>query len=351
MLRSLGISAERIPWRLMIIGVIVGLATPWIYFTVLGLSLEDITKIGAVPVVISSLLIITRLILQGLRFYFFLKGSRVNFNPRISECIVVRVGSEFVASTSLSYIGDELVRAGYLMSRGLDSGKALWISYSETFYDVFMGTSITIAAAIYVLMNKDSTLASILLLISLPILIFYLSIFFSALSGRDGSHLLDWFLNKTNHSSLLGRIINWLAETYRSFSSSLKFYHSHPNNRVIIINIILTVILAIIYGLTVFVIYSASGIRLEFYESLLAAYSGVALGVLPITLGGSGTTELGVSLFIHSLRGDWAGSAVIAWRLSTHVTTLIVSFISLVVSLSILVKRRGLNPQSSKARS
>jgi len=66
----------------------------------------------------ASLLIITRLLLQGLRFYFFLKGSRVNFDPKIHECIVIRVGSEFVASNSLSYIGDVLVRAGYLMSRG-----------------------------------------------------------------------------------------------------------------------------------------------------------------------------------------------------------------------------------------
>jgi uncharacterized protein (TIRG00374 family) len=339
MLRSLGISTERIPWRLMVIGVIVGLATPWIYFMVFGLSLEDVAKIGIVPIAVASLLIIVRLILQGLRFYFFLKGSRVNFNPRISECVVVRVGSEFVASTSPSYIGGELVRAGYLMSRGLDSGKALWVSFSETFYDVFVGTSITIAAAIYVLVNKDSMLASILLLITLPILLFYLSIFFSALSRRDGPHRLGWLLSKTSRSSLLGRMVNWLAETYRSFSTSLKLYHSRPNKRVIMINIIITVILAIIYGLTVFVIYSASGIGLEFYEALLAAYSGVALGVMPITLGGSGTTELGVSLFVRSLRGELAGSAVIAWRLSTHVTTLIVSFICLVASLQIFIKR------------
>jgi len=56
-----------------------------------------------------------------------------------------------------------------------------------------MGTSITIAAALHVFLNNDSTLASILLLISLPILLFYLSIFFSALFGRKGSYVLDWF--------------------------------------------------------------------------------------------------------------------------------------------------------------
>lgn len=339
MLRSYGISADRIPWRLLIIGVIAGLATPWIYFTIMGVRLEDIAYIGSVAIITASSLMIIRLLLQGLRFYFFLRGSLVNFSPRLHECILVRMGSEFVAATSLSYIGDELVRAGFLMSRGLDSGKALWISYSETFYDVFMGTSITIAAALYVFMKNDLALASILLLISLPILLFYLSIFFSALYGRDGSYIIDYFLKRIDHSSLLGRIINWIGATYRSFSSSLRFYHSTLNKKLILLNIVLTVILAIIYGLTVHVIYTASGVRIMFYESLLAAYSGVALGVLPITLGGSGTTELGISLFIHSLKGDWAGSAVVAWRIATHVTTLIVTFICLIVSMRMFGKK------------
>ncbi|MEM2689024.1 MAG: lysylphosphatidylglycerol synthase transmembrane domain-containing protein [Nitrososphaerota archaeon] len=331
---------QRIPWRLLIIGVLLGLASPWIYFTFLMVNLEDVIKIGIAPIMLTSSLIIIRLLIQGLRFYTFIKGSHVNFNPKIRECILVRIGSEFVAATSLSYIGDELVRAGYLIMRGLDSGKALWISYSETFYDVFMGTSITIIAALYIiLMIGDITLGSILLMITLPILFFYLFIFYTGLTGRTFSHTFEYFHDKVGRSSLLGKMINWLKETYSSFSSSLRLYHSSLNKYVILLNVFLTMVLSIIYGLTVLIIYDAGGVRLEFFESLLAAYSGVALGVLPITLGGSGTTELGISLYIHSLKGEWAGAAVVAWRLATHITTLIISFVFLMFSLPLFMKK------------
>lgn len=335
------VESQRIPWRLVIIGVVVGVASPWIYFMLLELRIEDIVKIGPQPVLIASFLIIIRLFLQGLRFYVFLKGSHAYFNPKIREALTVRIGSEFVAATSLSYIGDELVRAGYLIMHGVDAGKALWISYSETFYDVFMGTSITIAAAVYILfINGDIALASILLLITLPILLFYLFIFFAGLTGKEALHIFDSIQNKVGPASFLRKVISWLKEIYSSFSSSLRHYHSSLNRRVIIINIALTIVLAIIYGLTVYVIYIASGVRLAFFESLLAAYSGVALGVLPITLGGSGTTELGISLYIHSLRGEWGGPAVVAWRLSTHLTTLIVSSIFLLMSMPIFMKKK-----------
>lgn len=334
------VAVQRIPWRVLIVGVVVGLASPWIYFTFLKLSLEDIMKIGFTPIIFASLLIITRLLLQGLRFYFFIKGSNVSFNPKIHECIAIRIGSEFVAVTSLSYIGDEIVRAAYLMMNRLDSGRAFWISYSETFYDVFMGSSITITAALYIiLINGNATLGSILLIIILPILFFYIFIFYTALTGRTFSHIFDYIQNKVAYSSFLRKVINWLKETYITFSSSLKLYHHSFNKPIIFLNIALTIVLAIIYGLTVFIIYSASCMKLEFFESLLAAYSGVTLGVLPITLGGSGTTELGISLYIHSLKGEWGGPAVVAWRLATHITTLIVSFIFLILSLPLFTKK------------
>ncbi len=339
MLRFLKSNQNRISWKLLIAGVIVGISTPWIYYIFLGLSIDNIINIGVKPIILVSSLIIIRLLLQGLRFYILLKASKVSFQTKIHECITIRVGSEFIAATSLSYIGDEIFRIGYLVKRGLDSGRAIWISYSETFYDVFIGTSINIVAAIDAFIRGDAALAFLLLTIALPILLFYLTVFLSAFYQRGIPRFLDKILSKLDRHPLFIKIVNWLKTTYESFSSSVKYFHSSVNKKLLIITILLTIVLAVIYGLSVYLIYSASGIKLSFYQSLLAVYSGTALGTLPITLGGSGTTELGVSLFVHSLTGEWAGQAVVAWRLATHITTLIITFICLLLSIRFFIKK------------
>lgn len=135
-----------------------------------------------------------------------LKGSKVSFQTKIHECITIRVGSEFIAATSLSYIGDEIFRIGYLVTRGLDSSRAIWISYSETFYDVFIGTSINIVAAVDALIRGDVALAFLLLAIVLPILLFYLTIFLLAFCQRDMSRFLDKILSKLNRYPIFKKL-------------------------------------------------------------------------------------------------------------------------------------------------
>ena len=68
----------------------------------------------------------------------------------------------------------------------------------------------------------------------------------------------------------------------------------------------------------------------NFLNVLYAFRSGETLGVLPVTAGGAGLTEIGVYLYLLRVLGVDSLSSVIKWRIATYYITLIITSFMLI---------------------
>ena len=83
-----------------------------------NVSFENLLAIGILPFIGASIAMAGKLFTQGLKFNYLVKKflGPVDVNWRT---ISVRIGSEFVTSTTPSFVGGELVRIMWLGKKGV----------------------------------------------------------------------------------------------------------------------------------------------------------------------------------------------------------------------------------------
>ncbi|MFQ6025668.1 MAG: YbhN family protein, partial [Nitrosopumilaceae archaeon] len=322
-------------WRLVAIPVSI---IPFLVIAIqFDVSLEDVFAVGFVPFAAAAIAMSAKLFMQGLKFTYLVRKF---FGPvaSVRKTVMVRIGSEFVTFTTPMFVGGEVVRIVWLRKQGIKTGKASWITIVEIVTEVIAAGTISIIAAVFALVSGAIVVGIAILAISLPVITIWSVLFFlsskrtfqvpkalSALVKRLGKERAQKYVDKTNE---------WMQEICEM---SRENFHNKEAKKAFGVSLFLSFIYWGFYGTTFFLIANGAGYFIELLDSVLAVMASNAIGNLPITIGGSGLTELGIWAYLGNLKdltfdlseGSVEWNIVIAWRIATYHVPLAISWILL----------------------
>jgi len=188
-----------------------------------------------------------------------------------------------------------------------------------------IGGILSYIAAIYAFLTQNYLIAISIIIVITPILFTYLLLLI--LSSKRIIQLPS-FVN-----ILLAKIIgleksnSWINNTNNTLKTlciTSKEHLRYTSLKIFVIGFMLTLLSFIFYAFTVMTIIKGVG----FFESLLTIVAAQTIGVIPITPGGSGLTELGMGyyLIVFGLDPLQFGDEIIVWRIATYHILLIASW-------------------------
>jgi len=332
--------------RLAVLGVAASSVILVLISAISGLSITDSLAMAGPPLIIAAFFSVAKLILQGARFYIIQRTFSDGMKLPVEESFRVRIASEFVAMAGVSYVGDELFRTAYLIRRGLPAGRSLWLAYFEIFLDVFVGGTIGVAAGLRALSRGAFQIGIVLTTIAAVILSVYGLAIYWSLTGRLA---LPSLFRKTLQS-LIGRrlaasLTDFLDRAASGFCEASQLILRRRAFSSTILALLLTFAIAGAGAATLIFLAERFGHSFSFFDSLLAVYASITLATLPVTLGGSGVSELGLYFYLRGVFGVDELPMVVAWRLASFHIPL---FISAMILLTLL--RKALEFTRDKAR-
>ena len=124
---------ETMNWKILAIPVSI---IPFVLIAItFDIKLEELFAVGFVPFVSAALAISCKLLMQGLKFNYLVKKFLGPIEASW-KTVSVRIGSEFVTSTTPSFVGGEVVRIVWLKKKGIPTGKATWVTIMEIVTEV-----------------------------------------------------------------------------------------------------------------------------------------------------------------------------------------------------------------------
>lgn len=300
--------------------------------SVSGINPAVILTLGPLFLLGAIASVLLRLLFQGLRFNYILRS----FSERrygFLESVAVRIGSEFVAQTSVAYVGGEVARAAWMAKNGEASGKALWLPYIEIVFDVFAGNCIGVVAGVIAILSGDSFLGGIVLVLSLFILSLVTSVVL--LSRKRFIHMpslamtpLRWVVGERRATGLFEKGNAFMAE----FCEAATHTFTRRNSVKLIVIGACTAVMVLLTVSTLWLVALGLGLPLSFVDCAPLVYTSIVLGNLPITLGGSGVAEAGIYFYASAVFNVSSWPMVFAWRiLSYHFVLLITGIPAFVI--------------------
>jgi len=296
----------------------------------LNVGPEDVIAVGVVPFVLASLAAIAKLLIQGVRYHYYV-NSFVGSVASIRKNIEVRMGSEFVTLTTPSYTGGEFVRVAWLHKKGVHAGKGMWVITTEVVSDVLVGSTLAYIAAILAFIAQNYLIATGIVVITSPIFAAYMTLL--VLSSKRTLQMPRFtlpLLTRVFGSDRSERWTHTMNDTLKVLCEMSRENLRSSSIKVFAIGLALTFVGASFHALT-FMVLANTTASVGFFESLMAVAASVAIGTLPISPGGSGLSEFGIAYYLNTFGLDptMFGSVIIAWRLASYHVTLLISWIAL----------------------
>jgi uncharacterized protein (TIRG00374 family) len=325
-------------WRLVAIPASV---VPFIILIITAnVSPQDIFAIGFVPFLAAAAAAIIKMLLQALRFKYFIRHFLGYDVASTGKTVAARLAGEFVTQTTPSYVGGELVRIAWLSKNGVPPGKAAWVTTMEIIADVFVGSVLAFIAGALAIYRGGSVVGLAVILVTIPTLAFWLAlVLFSAKRTLRlpsfSQRIVEKFLSKKRAENLINASNTAIADLC---NMSREIFNSKKSIRTFAVGIAIAVIAFIFHGLSFMVLANAIEPRIGLFDSLMATSASTAVANLPITIGGSGLAELGIWAYLANLSGipnledvikDSQLSVIIAWRIATYHVPLVVCWIAL----------------------
>jgi uncharacterized protein (TIRG00374 family) len=283
---------------------------------------------------------LTKVFLQAFRFKYFV-DEFLDYKVASSfKLISVRIGSEFVTNTTPSYIGGEIVRIAWLTKNKVPAGIAAWIATMEIIADVFVGTILALFAGIVALNNGAILIGTIIILISSLIFGFWLIVvIFSAHYNIQLPKFMTKLINRFLSKERADKIINYTNSALSDLCTmSRENFNSKRTIKIFFVGIVITFFAFACLGASFLVLGGIVESNLELYESILATAASTELGSLPITVGGSGLTELGLWAYVSGLDHlpslndvlqDSHLDVIISWRIASYHIPLVIMWVLL----------------------
>jgi glycosyltransferase 2 family protein len=283
---------------------------------------------------------LAKVFLQAFRFKYFVDKFLGYKLASSFKLISVRIGSEFVTNTTPSYVGGELVRIAWLTKNKVPVGTATWIATMEIIADVFVGTILALFAGLIALYNGAILIGTIIILISSLILGFWLIVvIFSAYYNIQLPKFMTKIIRRFLSNQRADTVINYTNSAISDLCTmSRENFNSKRTIKIFFVGIVITFLAFACLGASFLVLGGVVESNLELYKSILATAASTELGSLPITIGGSGLTELGLWAYISGLDHlpsiddvlqDVHLDVIISWRIATYHIPLILMWILL----------------------
>ena len=304
------------------------------------LSPAQIFAVGLVPFMISTASVMGRVMLQALRFEYFIRAFIGRNVSSVGNVISARLAGEFVTQTTPSFIGGEVVRIAFLTKNGVPAGRAAWVTTMEIIADVLVGTMLAFIAGAIAIYNGGGFIGITVILVAIPTLIFWLSlVLLSAKRNLTLPAFVIKLLKKFISHEKAERITNSTNTALTDLCKmSRENFNSNQVVRIFLIGIGITLVAFVLQGISFMVLAHAVGSDIGIFESLLATSASTAISTIPITIGGSGLAELGIWAYISKLNGipSLSGLAmssqlnvVIAWRIASYHVPLVIMWLAL----------------------
>ncbi|MEM1994599.1 MAG: lysylphosphatidylglycerol synthase transmembrane domain-containing protein [Nitrososphaerales archaeon] len=287
-----------------------------LYSLLFGVRFEDVASLGMATLLASGSLVVLRLITQGIRFHILTSGLT---HRSVLSSVLARVSSEFVSLTTPTFVGGEAVRIAWLKAKNVELGKAAWLVFLEIYFDVASTALVIYISTYYLVMIGEYLLALLSALISTGTTAFFTFIFIY--SRKKVICLPTWLLNSI--SRLLGvergaRIVRSLEQTLLSYHNSASSLRSVFTVKRALGAAACTLLMILLSGaVTYFIVGSAPNLN-GLLLSISGFYISLVVGNMPITLGGSGISELTMKYFAANILGLSSWAKVIAWRIVTY---------------------------------
>jgi uncharacterized protein (TIRG00374 family) len=325
-------------WRLVAIPASL---VPFIILIITAhVSPQDVLAIGLVPFLAAAAAAITKMMLQALRFKYFIRRFLGYDVASTGKTVAARLAGEFVTQTTPSYIGGEFVRIAWLSGNGVPAGKAAWVATMEIIADVFVGSVLAFIAGALAIYRGGSIVGIAVILVTIPTFAVWLSlVLFSAKRTLRlpsfSQKIAEKFLSKKRADNLINTANTAIADLC---NMSRENFNSRKSISTFAVGIAITVIAFVFQGLSFMVLANAVESRIGFFDSLMATSASTAVANLPVTIGGSGLAELGIWAYLANLSGipnlddvvkDSQLNVIIAWRIATYHVPLVLTWIAL----------------------
>ena len=318
--------------RLIIVGLILSTFVVIVISAVSGVGLSELGKIGYLPFFLSAIASAARLLVQVVRFRVIAVALGDNPGLDLRGSAVARVASEFVALSTPALIGGEFIRAAWLSKRGVRGGRALWIGYFEGLMDVYVSSALSLFAAAYAFLRGAHLIALTILVVVLALTLGY-TIFFLVPARRgikvpsELFGLVSFFLGRRRTRSLES-IIQQGAEAFSHAAESVLRREALP----FVLKVLgLTLVQAGLYGIALWIVLVSAGQSVDLISSTLVAHVAITVAAIPVTIGGSGITEVTIQSYLSSVHGASSWAAVVLWRVASYHVVLAVSGIAFVL--------------------
>ena len=315
-------------WR--IIAIAASLVPLIIIALLLDVGPSDIIAVGIIPFVLASIAGLAKMVVQGLRFHYFVK-SFIGPVASMRSSILARIGSEFITLTTPAYTGGEFLRVAWLHKKRIHAGKGMWVIIIETISDVMVGSTLSYIAAIWAFLAGNYVIATGIVVIVTPIFTTYLVLLI--MSSKRVLQLPKFtapLLRRFIGNNRAVKMTDSGNDTLKVLCEMSKENLNSSSLRIFVIGLALTFVAACIHGLT-FMFLANTEATVGFVESLMAVSASVAIGTLPISPGGSGLSEFGIGAYLSTFGIDALafGSIIIAWRIASYHVQLMIAWIAL----------------------
>ena len=322
-------------WKLLALPVSI---VPFVIIAVtFNISIENLLAVGIIPFAGAAVAMACKLFTQGLKFNYLVKKflGPVDVNWKT---ISVRIGSEFVTSTTPSFVGGELVRIMWLSKKGVPVGKASWVTIIEIVTEVLVAGILAIIAAAFSFAYGAYIVGIAILAISLPVTGVWSTLFF--LSSKKTFQVPGWIyrittqIGKERSAQHLDKVNVWMKEICDMSRQTL---HTQQIKKAFVVSMIISLFTWSFYGLSFMIVANGAGYVIDFFHALLSTMASNAIGNIPITIGGSGLTEFAIWAYIGHLntlafgatKNSLQWNIVIVWRIATYHVGLVISWLFL----------------------
>lgn len=324
-------------WR--IVAVPASIVPFVIIFVTTNVTPQDIFAVGLFPFVAAALAAVTRIMLQAFRFKYFIRKFIGHDIASTGRTMAARLAGEFVTYTTPSYVGGEFVRIAWMSKQGVPPGKAAWVATMEIIADVFAVTILGFIAGSIAIMNGGTTIGITVILLALPTFLFWFMVvvysakrnmqipmFIVRIVERFAQKKADQYIGQVNN--ILGDLCTMSRENFASSRVIRPF----------VVGLAITFASYVAYGVSFLVLADTIGSGIGLFDSLMAVAASNVVGNLPITIGGSGLTELGIWAYVSNLSTipnfediaqDSKLNVIIAWRIASYHVPLVIMWIAI----------------------
>ncbi|MDA4127295.1 MAG: flippase-like domain-containing protein [Thaumarchaeota archaeon] len=312
--------------RWVAVGLAVSTAVVIIISLFSGVTLSDLARLGYWTFGLAAATSVARLLVQIVRFRVIAKGLGGDPKLDLSGSAIARMSSEFIAISTPSEVGGPVLRAAWLSRRGVDGGKALWIGYFEVIMEIYVGAGLGLIAAGYALSRGATILALTIAVIAVTLIVGYTLVFVvPALRSIKVPNrlftLASFLLGGPRAKSLYLRAVVGSL----NFSVAARAIINRNTLPVVIKTVGLVILEDFLEGVGLWLVLNAAGLKIDIFSATFVAFGALTIAAIPISIGGSGLTELSMQSYLSLVYGFSSWAAVVLWRITTYQVQLVIT--------------------------